>query len=97
MTIGGMMRKKKMKITPKIKTKTKSKTKSKKKLARPPKRTRGKASSRKKKPTRSQGRTAGALAVEVIAVIEEDFVEEGDATVRDPLDEHFPPDYGGSE
>jgi hypothetical protein len=98
--IGGMMRKKKGKSI--HKTKTKTKTKSKKKLARLPKRIRSKASSRKKKPVRSEGRTARVLAVEVtevevIANIEHDFVDDAEGAMRDPLDEHFPPDYGGSE
>jgi hypothetical protein len=84
------------------KAKGKSIRKTKKKLARPAKRTRSKASSRKKKPVRSQSQTAGVLAVEVAEVeiigdIEQDFVDETEAGVRDPLDEHFPPDYGGSE
>jgi hypothetical protein len=82
--------------------KTKPKTKTKKKLARPPKRTRSKASSRKKKPVRSQGRTAGVLAVEVTEVeliggVEQESVDETEAAVRDSLDEQIPPDYGGSE
>jgi hypothetical protein len=79
------------------KTKAKTKTKSKKKLARLPKRIRKKASSRKKKPVSGRGRVARVLAVEVFSHIEQDFVEEGEGAGRDPLDEHFPPDYGGSE
>jgi hypothetical protein len=51
---------------------------------------------------RSRGRTARVLAVEVaeveiIADIEQDSGNEMEAAVIDPLDEHFPPDYGGSE
>ena len=76
--------------------------KTKKKLARPAKRTRGEASSRKKKPVKSQSQTARVLAVEVTEVevtgdIEQDSVDGTEATVIDPLAEHFPPDYGGSE
>lgn len=84
------------------KKKRKSIHKTKKKLARPAKRARSKASSRKKKPVRSQSQTAGVLAVEVAEVevigdIQQDSVDETEAAVRDPLDEHFPPDYGASE
>jgi hypothetical protein len=84
------------------KKKGKSIHKTKKKVARPAKRTRGKASSRKKKTAKSQSQTARVLAVEVTEVevtgdIEQDSVDETEATVIDPLDEHFPPDYGGSE
>ncbi len=84
------------------KKKGKSIRKTKKKLARPAKRTRRKASSRKKKPVRSQNQIAGVPAVEVaeaevIADIDQDSVDEVEAVVIDPLDEHFPPDYGGSE
>jgi hypothetical protein len=84
------------------KKKGKSIRKTKKKLARPAKRTRSKASSRRKKPVRSRSQTAGVLAVEVTEVevigeIEQDSADETEAAVRDPLDEHFPPDYGGSE
>jgi hypothetical protein len=51
---------------------------------------------------RSQSQTARVLAVEVaevevIADIEQDSVDETEVAVRDPLDEHFPPDHGGSE
>lgn len=79
--------------------KTKAKTKTKKKVAVRPKRTPNKASSRKKKPVKRQVRTASAppAEIEVIAIIGEDFVDDAEATVRDPLDEHYPPDYGGSE
>ena len=85
---------------PKKKGKTIPKTK--KKPVRPAKRTRRKASSRKKKPLRKQSQTAGVLAVEVSEVVvmgdvERDSVDETQAALRDPLDEHFPPDYGGSE
>ncbi len=84
------------------KKKAKSIRKTKKKPVRPAKRTRRKASPRKKKPVRKQSQTAGVLAVEVaevevIGVIEQDSVDETEVAVRDPLDEHFPPDYGGSE
>jgi hypothetical protein len=83
------------------KKKKKSIRKAKKRPARPAKRARSKASSRKKKPVRNQGQTARVLAVEVteleiIGDIQQDPVEETEATL-DPLDEHFPPDYGGSE
>jgi len=83
------------------KKKRKSSYKTKKKLAHPAKRTRSRPS-RKQKPERSQSQTAGALAVEVAAVkvigdIEQDSVDETEAGVKDPLDEHFPQDYGGSE
>jgi hypothetical protein len=93
------MRKSKGKSVQKAKAKPKTK---KKKLARPPKRTRAKASPRKNRPVSSQGRTAGIFAVEVaevevIAEIEQDSGDETEAAVIDPLDEHFPPDYGGSE
>jgi hypothetical protein len=84
------------------KKKGKSIHKTKKKVVRPAKQTRGKASSRKKKPVRSQRQIAGVLEVEVTEVVvigdtEQDSVEETEATVIDPLDEHFPPHYGGSE
>ncbi len=84
------------------KKKGKSIPKTKKKPVRPAKRTRRKASSRKKKPLRKQSQTASVLAVEVaevevIGVIEQDSVDETEVAVRDPLDEHLPPDYGGSE
>jgi hypothetical protein len=76
--------------------------KTKKKLAHPAKRSRSKTSSRKKKPVRSQSQIAGVLEVEVTEVvvigdIKQDSVDETVATVIDPLDEHFPPHYGGSE
>jgi hypothetical protein len=66
--------------------------------ARPAKRARSKVSSRKKKPVRSQSQTAGALAVEVAKVdiiggIEQDSVEETEAAVIDPQDEHYPPGH----
>jgi len=82
--------------------KTRAKTKTKKKSARPPKRTRGKTISRKKKPVRNQVRTVRVVPVEVTEVvvisdIEQDFMDDAVGSVRDPLEEHFPPDYGGSE
>ena len=76
---------------------------SKKKPMRPTKRSRGKTSARKKKPARSQGETVSMIAVEVsrvesIGVVEESSdVDEGITVREDDLDEHFPPDYGGSE
>ena len=84
------------------KKKGKSIPKTKKKPVRPAKRTGRKASFRKKKPVRTQRQTADVLevevpGVEVIGDIERDSVDETEATLRDPLDEHFPPDYGGSE
>jgi hypothetical protein len=84
------------------KKKKKSIRKTKKELTRPTKRTRAKASSRTKKTVRNQRQTAGALAVEVTEVevigdIEQDSVNETEATVIDAQDEHFPPYYGGSE
>jgi hypothetical protein len=80
----------------------KAKNKTRKKIARPAKRTRGKAPARKKKPVKRQSRTTGALAVEiteidVITGIGDDSIDETESVVIDPLDEHFPPDYGGSE
>jgi hypothetical protein len=84
------------------KNKTKFIRKTKKKPARPAKRTRRKASSRKKKLLRKQSQTVAVLAVEVAEVVvmgdvEQDSVDETQADLRDPLDEHFPPDFGGSE
>ena len=85
------------------KKKKKSIRKNKKKPARPAKRTRGKTSARKKKPVTSQNRTIGVLAVEVSEVEMIRGVEsvpgadETDATTEDALDEHFLPEYGGSE
>jgi hypothetical protein len=81
----------------------KSIRKAQKKLTRPIKRARRKTSGRKKKPVRSQSRTAGMVAVEVseVEVIRniEDIsnVGENDAIREDNLDEHFPREYGGSE
>jgi hypothetical protein len=51
---------------------------------------------------RSQSHTAGVLAVEVTEVevieeIEQDSVEETEATLIDPEDELYPPERGGSE
>lgn len=94
------MPKKKKKSIRQTKKKTKNKTK--KKIARPAKQTRVKPSPRKKKPVRRQNRTGGVLAVEIteIDVIRggvDDSVEETESPVLDALDEHFPPDYGGSE
>ena len=76
--------------------------KTKKKLARPAKQTRRKASSRKKKLVRRETQPVGVLAVEVTEVvvieeIEQDSVEETEATVIDPEDELYPPEHGGSE
>jgi hypothetical protein len=82
--------------------KKKSIHKTKRKLTRLAKRTRAKASSRTKKTVRNQRQTAAVLAVEVADVevigdIEQDSVNETEATVIDAQDEHFPPYYGGSE
>jgi hypothetical protein len=76
--------------------------KAKKKIARPAKKSRVKAPARKKKPVKKQTRNTVALAVEiteieVITGIEDGAMDETDSGVADPLDEHFPPDYGGSE
>ena len=85
------------------KKKKKSIRKTKKKLTRPIKRARRKTSARKKKRVRSQSRTAGMVAVEVSAVevirrVEDvSGVGETEAITEDDLDEHFPPEYGGSE
>jgi hypothetical protein len=84
------------------KKKGKSIHRTKKKLARSAKRTVSKVASRKKKPVRSQSQTAGVLAVEVTEVviigdIKQDSGDETEATVIDPLAEHYPPDAGGSE
>ena len=73
-----------------------------KKPTRPAKRTRSKASSRKKKPVRNESQTAGVVAVEVTEVevieeIEQDSIEETESTVIDPEDEYLPPEHGGSE
>jgi hypothetical protein len=51
---------------------------------------------------RGQSQTAGVITVEVAEVvvitgIEQVSVDETEAAVTDPLDEHYPPDYGGSE
>jgi hypothetical protein len=50
---------------------------------------------------RNQSQTAGVITVEVaevvvIAEIDQVSVDETEATVVDPLDEHYPPDYGVS-
>ena len=60
-------------------------------------------SARKRKPVRSQSRTAGVIAVEaseveVIRGVEDvSDVGETEAITEDDLEEHFPPEYGGSE
>ncbi|MBZ5660223.1 MAG: hypothetical protein LAO08_07415 [Acidobacteriia bacterium] len=73
-----------------------------KKVARPAKKMRSKAPARKKKPVKKQGRMGGGVTVEfaeidVISGIGEDSIDETESTVVEPVDEHFPPDYGGSE
>jgi hypothetical protein len=91
--IGGVMPKKKKK----------SPRKAKKKTTRTVKRTRGKTSAKKKKgPVKKQGRAAEAFSIElaevdVIVGMEDDSADDSESPVMDPLDEHFPPDYGGSE
>ena len=84
------------------KKKGKSIPKTKKKPVRPAKRTRSKSSSRKKIVLRKQSQTASVVEGEVVKVVvmgdvEQDSLDETEAALRDPLDEHFPPDYGGSE
>jgi hypothetical protein len=84
------------------KKKKKPVRKTKKKSTRPTKRTSGKAPARKKKLVRKKSRIGGVLAVEVTEVeivrgVADDSVDEVESHVVDPLDEHFPPDYGGSE
>jgi hypothetical protein len=77
--------------------------KAKKKTARKTKKTRSKAPARKKKSVKRQSRTTGAYTMEVteIDVItgieEDDSNDESESLPVDPMDEHFPPDYGGSE
>ena len=85
---------------PKKKKKTTRKTK--KKTPRPAKKTRGKAPVRKKKPVRKQSRASGGVTVafaeiDVITGVEDDSIDDTESSLADPLDEHFPPDYGGSE
>jgi len=76
---------------------------SKKKPTRPTKRSRSKTPARKKKPARSQGKTAIMIGIEVseiesIGLVEEaSSVGESNTAREDDLDEHFPPEYGGSE
>jgi hypothetical protein len=81
----------------------KSIRKAKKKLTRSIKRAHRKTSARKMKPVRNQSRTTGVLAVEVSEVEVIGDVEdvsgdgETEAITEDDLEEHFPPEYGGSE
>jgi hypothetical protein len=76
------------------------------KPARPAKKMRSKAPARKKKPVKklvkkrarmSGGTTIEFTEIEVISGIGEDAMDETELAVAEPLDEHFPPDYGGSE
>jgi hypothetical protein len=91
--IGGIMPKKKKKPI----------RKAKKKPARKTKKTRSKAPARKKKSVKRQSRTAGTYTMEVTEVDvitgieEDDSIDESESLAVDPMDEHFPPDYGGSE
>jgi len=83
--------------------KKKKKSIRKKKPTRPTKRPRGKRSARKKKSVTRRSPTVGVLAVEVSKVEVIQGVEsvsgadEIEATTEDAMDEHFPPDIGGSE
>ncbi|MBZ5642598.1 MAG: hypothetical protein LAO19_07555 [Acidobacteriia bacterium] len=84
------------------KKKKKPTRKASKKTARPAKKMRGKAPARKKKAMKKQSRTGGGVMVEfaeidVITGIGDDSIYETESAVAEPLDEHFPPDYGGSE
>ena len=76
--------------------------KAKKKVARPAKKTRAKAPARKKKSVKGRSRTGGKVAVEFMEVdvttgIEEESENGNGSAAIDPMDEHYPPDYGGSE
>ncbi len=84
------------------KKKKKPTRKAKKKTARPAKKARVKAPARKKKPAKKPSRASGGVTVEfaeidVITGIEDESIDDTESSVADPLDEHFPPDYGGSE
>ena len=75
--------------------------KTKKKPTRPAKQARGKTPAPKKKPVRNRSRSAGVLTVElseieVIGEVEDDSGgDETEAVAED--EEHYPPEYGGSE
>lgn len=84
------------------KKKKKPTRKAKKNPVRVAKRSRAKAPARKKSAAKAHRRKAGTLAVEVTEVdiitgIEENSIDERESSILDPMDEHFPPDYGGSE
>ena len=77
--------------------------KTKKKPIRSAKRSRTKIPARKKKPVKKQKEKLGVIEVEVFEVDSigdaEDDSSSGETRSKkeDDLDEHFPPDYGGSE
>jgi hypothetical protein len=77
--------------------------KAKKKPIRSAKRSRAKLPARKKKPVKRQKEKAGVIEVEVfeldsIGDAEDDSsFGETRSGKEDDLDEHFPPEYGGSE
>jgi hypothetical protein len=77
--------------------------KTRKKTTRSAKQSRAKIPARKKKPVKRQKEKAGVLAVEIIEVgtigeVEDDSsFGESRSAKEDDLDEHFPPEYGGSE
>ena len=85
------------------KKKKKSVRKNKKKPTRRAKRSRGMTSARKKTSVTSRNSTVGVLEVEVshveVSTNVEDIFDSGETgtNVGDDLDEHFPPDIGGSE
>jgi hypothetical protein len=77
--------------------------KAKKKPTRSTKQSRAKIPARKKKPVKKQKEKAGVLAFEIIEVesvgdVDDDSsFSETRSGKEDDLDEHFPPEYGGSE
>ncbi len=83
--------------------KKKAVRKAKKKTMRAAKQSRAKISARKKKPARKQKEKARVIEVEVLEVesirgVDDDSsLGETSSGKEDDLDEHFPPDYGGSE
>jgi hypothetical protein len=92
------------------KNKKKANRKVSKKSAAPARKMRKSAPARKKKPApkpakksaKKQGRKSGETTIEfeeieVISGIDEDAVDEIESIEPEPLDEHFPPEYGGSE
>jgi hypothetical protein len=90
--IGGKMPTKKKKPTQKARKRT----------ARPAKKAISKAPARRKKTVRKQTPKVGRVKVEfeeidVIVGIGDNSEEETESAAIDPLDEHYPPDYGGSE